>query len=92
MASLLQPLLPNTKCPAFIKKLKGMRKSKKKHTSEETKQSWQADSDIIEILSLSDLEFKIAILIAKHSKEKRGQYVRRDDQCKQRDENFKKVI
>lgn len=77
---------------SFHQKTRRHEKKQEKTHSEETKQSWQADSDIIEILSLSDLEFKIAILIAKHSKGKREQYVRRDDQCKQRDENSKKVI
>ena len=53
--------VPDTIYPSFSKKLQGMPKSKDRQ-SEETKHSSETDSNITQMLELSNKEFKINMI------------------------------
>lgn len=47
----------------FVKKLQGMSKSKIKTQSESTKSSSEPDLGMVQILEISDMEFKIIMIM-----------------------------
>lgn len=58
--------------------------------SEETKQESELDSDMKQMLELSEREFKITVINVNGSSGKSRQHVRTDEGCKQR--SFFKVV